>query len=73
MRGEMAERGGNDLHVIVKFGKSIPSDAQGIALLEFERSLRSLMGGAWVEVFKETKADDSKLRSLMTPEQRAKL
>lgn len=69
----MAERDGNDLHVIVKFGKRIPSDVQGIALLDFERNLRSLMGGAWVEVFKETKADDSRLRSMMTPEQRAKL
>ena len=69
----MAERDGNDLHVIVKFGRMIPSDIQGVALLDFERKLRSLMGGAWVEVFKETKADDSRLRSLMTPEQRAKL
>lgn len=69
----MAERDGNDLHVVVKFGKQIPSDVQGVALLDFERKLRSLMGGAWVEVFKETKADDSRLRSMMTLEQRAKL
>lgn len=69
----MAERDGNDLHVIVKFGKDIPSDIQGVALLDFERKLRDLMSGQWVEVFKETKADDSRLRSLMTVEQRAKL
>lgn len=69
----MAERSGNDLHVIVKFGKGIPSDIQGVALLDLERKLRSLMDGEWVEVFKETKADDSKLRSMMSVEQRAKL
>jgi hypothetical protein len=69
----MAERSGNDLHVIVKFGKGIPSDVQGVALLDFERKLRSLMPGHWIEVFKETKADDSKLRSMMTPEQRERL
>lgn len=69
----MAERDGDSLHVTVKFGRMIPGDVQGVALLDFERKLRSLMGGAWVEVFKETKADDSRLRSMMTPEQRAKL
>ena len=69
----MAERGGNEFHVIVKFGAGIPSDVQGIALLDFERRLRTFMPGSRIEVFKETKADDSKLRNLMTPEQRAKL
>lgn len=70
----MAESKNNvDLHVTVKFGKSVPIDVQGVALLEFERKLRSMMNGELVEVFKEAKADDSKLRSLMTPEQRAKL
>jgi hypothetical protein len=69
----MAERDGNDLHVVVHFGKGIPSDVQGIALLDFERRLRFLMAGERVEVFKETKADDSKLRALMTPAQREKL
>lgn len=69
----MAERGTTDFHVIVKFGKGIPSDTQGVALLDFERRLRELVPNAWIEVFKETKADDSRLRVLMTTEQRAKL
>jgi hypothetical protein len=59
--------------VVVKFGADIPGDVQGVALLDFERRLRALMPGTRIEVFKETKADDSKLRNLMTPEQRAKL
>lgn len=62
-----------DHHVIVHFGKGVPIEAQGPALLAFEKHLRALTDGALVEVFKETKADDSKLRSAMTPEQRAKL
>ncbi len=69
----MAERDGDDFHVIVKFGKGIPGDVQGVALLDFERRLRTFMPNAWIEVFKETKADDSKLRNLMTPAQREKL
>jgi hypothetical protein len=63
----------DSLHVVVKFGSSIPSHTQGSALLEFERTLRRLMPGRWVEVFKDSKGDDSKLRIAMTPEQRAKL
>ena len=61
------------LHVVVRFGSGIPGDKQGPALLEFERTLRKMMPGIWVEVFKEVKGDDSKLRTSMTPEQRAKL
>jgi hypothetical protein len=61
-----------DHHVIVKFGARIPSGAQGKALLALEKHLRELCG-LRVEVFKETKGDDSKLRSAMTPEQRARL
>lgn len=62
------------LHVQVSFGKSIPSDIQGSAMLAFERKLRELSGGnLWIEVFKEAKGDDSKLRAMMTKEQRAKL
>lgn len=60
------------LHVIVKFGKGVPLDAQGTALLNFERDIRALSGVRAV-VFQETKGDDSKLRSMMTPAQRAKL
>ena len=66
------------LHVIVKFGKDIPLSIQGPALLEMERHLRKLAaetvcGRLWIEVFKEVKGDDSKLRSAMTEKQRSKL
>lgn len=61
------------LHVVVKFGADIPAAVQGAALLQFERDLRARMPGAWVEVFKEAKGDDSKLRASMTKEQRAAL
>jgi hypothetical protein len=63
----------NPLHVLVSFGKSIPSSIQGPAMLAFEIHLRRLAPDLWIEVFKEAKGDDSKLRALMTPEQRAKL
>lgn len=61
------------LHVIVHFGSEIPPSAQGPALLSLEKELRKLCPGKWIEVFKEAKGDDSKLRSQMTVEQRAKL
>lgn len=63
-----------DLHVVVKFGKAIPGAAQGAAMLAFEKELRRLTDNQlWIEVFKEAKGDDSKLRASMTPEERAKL
>lgn len=76
-----------DLHVVVKFGKGIPSSIQGPALLKFEAMLRDMLRSTyrepirlhelveetWVEVFKEAKGDDSMLRARMTPEQRQKL
>lgn len=58
-------------HVIVKFGSAISSDEQGRAMLAMEKFMRER--GVKAEVFKETKADDSKLRSLMTPEERKNL
>jgi hypothetical protein len=62
------------LHVVVKFGSEIPLDIQGPALLEFEQVLRRLaLPGMWIEVFKEAKGDDSKLRAAMTQIQRDKL
>lgn len=61
------------LHVLVRFGKDIPNDVQGPALLAFEKHLRALSDKLWIEVFKEHKGDDSKLRAAMTPEQRARL
>lgn len=59
-------------HVLVQFGKSVPSDAQGRAMLAFERHLRELTA-APVEVFCEAMGDDSRLRVMMTAEQREKL
>jgi len=56
----------------VKFGPAIPSDLQGPLLLAWERLARE-QTGLRVEVFKETKADDSKLRVMMTPAERARL
>lgn len=58
---------------MVKFGSDIPSDVQGPAMLQFERDLRARMPGKWVEIFKDNKGDDSKLRVAMTKEERAKL
>jgi hypothetical protein len=59
-------------HVEVRFGKGISGADQGVALLSFERLLRQ-MTGAPIEVFKESMADDSKLRMMMTDAERAKL
>jgi hypothetical protein len=59
-------------HVIVKFGSGIPADAQGRSMLAMEKHLRELTAGP-VEVFKETMQDDSKLRNMMTVEERARL
>ena len=61
------------LHVVVRFGSGISGDVQARSLLQFERILRTMSGGDWIEVFKEIMGDDSKLRNLMTPEQRDKL
>ena len=59
-------------HAIIKFGSGIPGDAQAQAMLAFEKMLRELTASP-CEVFKETMADDSKLRRSMTVEQRTKL
>ena len=61
------------LHVEVRFGSGVPSRIQAKAMFDFERALRALAPGLWIEVFKEPLGDDSKLRNLMTPEERAKL
>lgn len=60
-------------HVIVQFGKSIPADVQARAMMAFERNLREWSGNYEIDVFREAKGDDSKLRAKMTVEQRAKL
>ena len=58
-------------HVIVKFGRGIPSDEQGKTMLAMEKSLRE--AGVPAEVFKAYMGDDLKRRSEMTNEQREKL
>ena len=60
-----------DFHVMVQFGPKITPDMQGKAMLALEKHLRWL--GVPAEVFKDTMGDDSKLRRMMTPEERAKL
>ena len=52
------------LPVIVHFPEGIPGDAQGVALLAFERHLRELTG-LDCRVFKEKQGDDSLLRIKM--------
>lgn len=62
------------LHVVVKFGNGVPGAVQGSAMLSFEKELRRLTNNKlWIEVFKEAKGDDSKLRAMMTAEERQKL
>ena len=61
------------LHVVVRFGSGISGEVQARSLLEFERILRKNSEGQWIEVFKEIMGDDSKLRAMMTPEQRNRL
>ena len=60
------------LQVNVRFTEDIPVAARNAAMLDFERTLRRLTG-LRIEVFQERRGDDSKLRAVMSPEQRAKL
>lgn len=62
----------NVYNVTVKFPEGIPLAAQGPALLAFEKHIRALTG-LDCRVVKDLKGDDSKLRVLMSPAQRAKL
>ena len=59
--------------VMVQFGSGIPADIQARAMLAFERNMREWSGNYEIDVFKEAKGDDSRLRAMMTPEQRSKL
>lgn len=59
-------------HVLVQFGDGVPVEHHGKVLFDLEGELRRLTG-VRVEVFKEARGDDSRLRALMTTEQRAKL
>lgn len=65
----MAEQG---LQVVVKFPTEIPLHVQGPFLLAMEKSLRASTGMD-VRVVKALKGDDSKLRVMMTKDQRDKL
>lgn len=65
----MAEHG---LQVVVKFPKEIVADVQGPALMLLEKSLRETTK-LDVRVVKDVMGDDSKLRIMMTVEQRNKL
>lgn len=56
----------------VHFPEGVPLDAQGTALLAFERHLRSLVAKD-VRVVKDLKGDDSMLRVMMSPQRREKL
>ena len=58
--------------VTVRFGDGIPPDAEGPALLALEKHLRQITG-LDCRVYKDLKGDDSKLRIMMTPQQRDKL
>lgn len=60
-----------DNHVLVQFGSKIPGSAQAKAMFDMEVALQKM--GHDVRVFKETMGDDSKLRVLMTPDERNKL
>lgn len=58
--------------VTVKFDEAVPAEAQGVALLAFEKHLRDLTGMD-VRVFKEKMGDDLKRRREMTLVQRDNL
>jgi hypothetical protein len=60
------------LEVVVKFPAGITLDVQGEFLLRAEKSLRAATG-LDVRVVKDLMGDDSKLRRVMTLEQREKL
>lgn len=59
-------------HVEVHFGRAIPGDVQGKALLALERYLRETLGVP-AEVYKATMPDDLKRRRDMTDEDRKRL
>lgn len=57
--------------VLVKFGSGVPPLVQGKAMFDMQLWLNKM--GYDVKVFAETRGDDSRLRALMSDEQRAKL
>jgi hypothetical protein len=69
MRGLMADK---DYEIIMKFGPKIMGSLQAKLMFDLEKNLRETTGLP-IEVFKETMADDSKLRNLMTEEERKRI
>lgn len=65
----MADKG---IEVLVTFPSSVPTHAQGPSLLLLERTLRASTG-LDVRVVKNLMGDDSKLRKMMTIQQREAL
>lgn len=61
-----------ELKVVVHFDEAIPPDAQGRALLAFEKHLRQITK-LDCRVFKERMGDDSKLRIKLTAAERERL
>jgi hypothetical protein len=57
--------------VIVKFGAAVPPMVQAKAMFDMQLWLKKQ--GYDVNVFGETRPDDSRLRALMTKEQRDRL
>lgn len=60
-----------EYNVTIDFGKNVPPDIQGRAMLQMEKFLRD--AGVPALVFKKTMADDLKRRLSLTVEDRAKL
>jgi hypothetical protein len=60
------------IQVVVMFPAEVPLDAQGSAMLSFERTLRTLTK-LDVRVVKHLKGDDSKLRARMGLKEREAL
>ena len=61
-----------DYEIIMSFGKGIDGNMQAKLMFDLEVHLRKSTGLP-IEVFKKTMPDDSKLRNLMTPEERARI
>lgn len=59
-------------HVLVQFGSGIPQAMRGPLLMDMERLIRRATG-RYNEIFMDRMDDDSKLRRMMTPEERLKL
>jgi len=69
----MNTQGDKTFHVKVEFlGPGLSRDERNALLLAWEKLARDITGKP-IEVFLDRMGDDSKLRVMMTPEQRAQL